>query len=77
VKPDLVLLDFRMPLLNGEEVCKEIKKDGATRHIPVILMTVSVQNAMEENIQTMGADDYILKPFEPEELIGKIKKLIG
>ena len=40
-------------------------------------MTASIQNALEENIQMMGADDYILKPFEPEELIEKIKKLIG
>lgn len=75
-KPDLVLLDFRMPFLNGDEVCKEIKKDESTKHIPVILMTASIQNALEENIQMMGADDYILKPFEPEELIKKIKRLI-
>jgi CheY-like chemotaxis protein len=76
-KPDLVLLDYRMPFLNGDEVCKEIKKDASTRHIPVILMTASTQNTVGENIQTMGADDYILKPFEPEELIEKIRKLIG
>jgi len=76
IKPDLVLLDFRMPFLNGDEVCKEIKKDQSTKHIPVILMTASIQNALEEDIKSMGADDYILKPFEPEELIQKIKKLI-
>ena len=76
LKPDLVLLDYRMSFLSGDEVCKEIKKDESTRHIPVILMTASTQDTWEENIQTMGADDYILKPFEPEELIKKIKKLI-
>lgn len=76
-KPDLVLLDFRMPFLNGDEVCKEIKKDESTRHIPVILMTASIQNALEEDIEKMGADDHILKPFDPEELIKKIRKLIG
>ena len=77
LKPDLVLLDYRMPFLNGDEVCKEIKKDESTKHIPVILMTASTQDTLKENIQTMGADDYILKPFEPEELIKKIKRLIG
>ena len=76
IKPDLILLDFRMPFLNGDEVCKEIKKDESTKHIPVILMTASIQNALEEKVQTMGADDYILKPFDPEELIKKIEKLI-
>ena len=77
LKPDLVLLDYRMPFLNGDEVCKEIKKDESIKHIPVILMTASTQDTLKENIQTMGADDYILKPFEPEELIKKIRKLIG
>jgi two-component system alkaline phosphatase synthesis response regulator PhoP len=77
VKPDLVLLDFRMPYLNGDEVCREIKKDESTRHIPVILMTATIENAMVGDIQSMGADDFILKPFEPEVLIEKIRKLIG
>ena len=76
-KPDLVLLDFRMPFLNGDEVCKEIKKDESIKHIPVILMTASIQNALEEDVLKMGADDFILKPFEPEELLKKINKLIG
>jgi len=75
-KPDLVLLDFRMPFLNGDEVCKEIKKDESTKHIPVMLMTASTQDALEENTIKMGVDDYILKPFDPEELINKIRKLI-
>src|ERR1035441_274657 len=68
IKPDLVLLDFRMPYLNGDEVCREIKKDESIKHIPVILMTASIQNALEEDVQKMGADDHILKPFEPEEI---------
>jgi two-component system alkaline phosphatase synthesis response regulator PhoP len=77
IKPDLVLLDYLMPLLNGAEVCKEIRNDALLKHIPVILMTASIPTELEENIQTMGVDDYILKPFDPEVLIDKIKKLIG
>ena len=76
LKPDLVLLDYRMPELNGDEVCREIKNDEAVKQIPVILMTASIENAMIENIRMMGADDYILKPFEPEDLMEKIDKLL-
>ncbi len=75
-KPDLVILDYRMPILNGDEVCKQIKTDADLKHIPVILMTASTQEALEESILSIGADAFILKPFDPDDLLEKIKKLI-
>ena len=77
IKPDLVFLDLHMPFLSGEEVCKLIKADAAVRHIPVILMTGSSEGVTQENILAIGADDQLLKPFEPEDLMAKIKKFIG
>jgi DNA-binding response OmpR family regulator len=77
VMPDLILLDYRMPILNGDEVCRELKKDESTKHIPIILMTASIENILIDNIRTMGADDYILKPFEPEDLMEKIERLLA
>ena len=71
--PDLVLLDIRLPELNGPEVCVWIKKDEKLKHIPVVLFTASTQN-IEEKAAACGAEDYITKPFSSEELLEKIKK---
>jgi two-component system alkaline phosphatase synthesis response regulator PhoP len=73
--PDLVLLDVKLPLLNGPEVCAIMKKDEKLRNIPVILFTASTQN-IEENTEACGAQGYIVKPFTAEELLGEIKKFI-
>lgn len=76
VNPDLVLLDLRLPIISGEEVCRKIKSDDKLKHIPVILFTASIDN-MEDKVKGAGADDFITKPFDPEQLIQKIKKFIG
>jgi len=73
--PDLVLLDIRIPILGGLEVCLRIKKDEKLKHIPVILFTASTQN-IKEKLESCGAEDYIFKPFSAEELLSKIKKFI-
>ncbi|MGN6437308.1 MAG: response regulator [Agriterribacter sp.] len=69
--PHLILLDLWMPVTNGNEICKKLKADDATRHLPVILMSASTnikQIAME-----CGADDFLEKPFELKDLIQKVK----
>ena len=73
--PDLVLLDLRLPLLNGMEVCLYMRKDGVLKHIPVIIFTASTQE-IKEKVNACGAQDYIFKPFTAEELLEKIKKFI-
>ena len=77
--PDLVLLDVVMPGRNGYEVCNEIKNGDKTKDVPVVLFTANLEQKthLESNAEFISADDCILKPFEPEELLAKIKKFIG
>jgi signal transduction histidine kinase/DNA-binding response OmpR family regulator len=74
--PDLILSDVMMPKKNGFEVCRELKKDEKTSHIPIILLTAKsdVENKIE-GLQT-EADDYITKPFIPRELLARIENII-
>lgn len=74
--PDLILLDLLLRGMRGEEVCKQLKGNPKLKHIPVILFTASASD-IAKVAKEIGADDYIMKPFEPEELLGKIKKFIG
>lgn len=75
-KPSLILLDVVLPSVNGYDVCGILKKDGATKHIPVIMLTVKGKiGDIDEGILS-GADDYIPKPYDLNELIDRIKKLI-
>jgi len=76
--PDLILLDLLLPKMQGDELCKKLKSDDKFKHIPVIIFTASaIRPSLPEKIKEMGADDCILKPFEPEELLGKVKRFIG
>ena len=78
-KPDLILLDVMMPDKDGYEVCKELKADRETKSIPVVMLTAKEQQKprIKDVSQATGADGYIFKPFEPAELLLKIKSLIG
>jgi DNA-binding response OmpR family regulator len=78
-KPDLILLDVMMPDKDGYEVCKELKADRETKSIPVVMFTAKEQQKprIKDVSQATGADGYIFKPFEPAELLLKIKSLIG
>jgi len=73
--PDLILLDLILPKMQGDQLCRIIKDDPQYKAIPVILFTASVIR-IPEIVKDAGADDYVVKPFEPDELLGKIKKLI-
>lgn len=80
VKPDLIMMDVRMPKMTGYEACRQIKQIEELRNIPVIFLSAKGQ---DEEVQTgieAGAVAYILKPFSPEELtrqIGEILKQNG
>lgn len=71
--PDLILLDFMMPDVNGVEVCKKLKSNPATKKIPVIFLTASTD--MEHLVQAFaaGAVDYVTKPFRTEELLARVR----
>jgi CheY-like chemotaxis protein len=78
VKPDLMLLDVMMPgELDGLQVCERIKTDPATRDIKVVLLTARGQVRDREAGQQAGADEYLVKPFSPLQLIETIEKLLG
>jgi len=76
-KPDLIILDLVMPIIDGYEVCKILKADVNYKDIPVLLLTASATSNMLEKIKLTQASDYLIKPFEPEDLLKKAKKLLG
>lgn len=74
--PDLILLDIMMPGMDGYEVCARLKKDPFTKSIPVIMLTA--KDAVREKVKGLdiGADDYVTKPFNLNELKARIKSVI-
>lgn len=74
--PDLIITDIMMPVMNGFECCRILKEDLKTCHIPIILLTALTDDADIVKGIELGADDYILKPFNPEILRTKVKRLI-
>lgn len=75
-KPDLVILDLRLPIIDGIEVGKRIKADDTLSHIPVILLSAS-SDTIQKSAQECRADDYLTKPFDVEELLIRIARLLS
>jgi DNA-binding response OmpR family regulator len=71
--PDLVLLDITLPKLNGFEVCRRLRVDPRTFHLPVIILTAKGLTGDKVDGLTAGADDYVLKPFDPAELVARVR----
>ncbi len=75
--PDIVLADIEMPKMNGYQLCEKIKEDENTMGIPVILLAGAFEPIDEDLLKEVGADDYIVKPFESQELISKINAIFA
>jgi CheY-like chemotaxis protein len=75
-KPHIILADIDMPKLTGYQLCERVKNNPATAHIPVILLAGAFEPFDEEQAKSVGADDFIIKPFESQELISKVKALV-
>ena len=75
--PDLVFLDVTMPKRNGFEVCRAIKSDPATAGTTVFLLTAKGQAYDREAGLAAGADDYLTKPFDPDELLARARQALG
>jgi DNA-binding response OmpR family regulator len=74
--PDVILLDFVMPKMNGFQVCRILQKDEKLRHIPVILVTSKGDKVGDKFVDQLGVTGYITKPFQPEELVSKIHQTL-
>jgi DNA-binding response OmpR family regulator len=73
LRPALVILDVMMPGVDGFEVCRQLRADPRTSHIPVIILTAKSMTADKVVGLTAGADDYVLKPFDPLELVARVR----
>ena len=76
-KPDLVLLDVRMPRMTGYEVCQRIKEDASLTDIPVLFLSAKGQETEVKAGLESGAADYILKPFSPDQLMERVDSYLG
>ncbi len=74
--PDLVLLDLMLPGMDGLEVCRQLKGDGRTSHVPIIMLTAKAEEADAVIGLAQGADDYIRKPFGVRELVARVSARI-
>lgn len=72
-KPDLVILDLMLPGISGEELCKRLRQFS---NVPILMLTAKVQESDKINGFSIGADDYITKPFSPRELVMRVKAIL-
>jgi CheY-like chemotaxis protein/anti-sigma regulatory factor (Ser/Thr protein kinase) len=75
-KPDLIMMDVRMPRMTGYEACAKMKQMDELKHIPVVILSAKGQESEIQTGLNVGAYEYILKPFAPDELIQRVKKII-
>ncbi len=75
-RPDIVLLDWMLPLVSGLEVCRQIRRVPETRALPVVMLTARGEESDRIRGLDSGADDYVVKPFSPTELVARLRAVI-
>ena len=75
-RPDLVVLDLRLPQMDGYAVCKALKNDSDTTSLPIVILTARAEPGERVHGLEIGADDYMTKPFSPRELVLRVKALL-
>ena len=75
-RPDLIVLGAMMPMLDGLEVLRRLRRDRRTASVPIIILTARRQDREVLAALALGADDYLVKPFIPDELVARIAKLL-
>ena len=76
-RPDLILMDVQMPIMDGYTATRQIKADAALRSIPIIAVTSYALNGEEKKARAAGCDDYVPKPFSPRQLLAKIRQYLS
>jgi CheY-like chemotaxis protein len=76
IDADLILLDVKMPKMDGIDVMEQLSKDESFRKIPVIFLSADGQEETQDKVYELGAADFIKKPFEPKDLLDRIKKAL-
>jgi two-component system cell cycle response regulator DivK len=75
-RPDLILMDIQLPILDGYEATRRIKSDPDLKSIPIIVVTSYALSGDEQKARVAGCDDYVAKPFSPRLLLAKIKEYV-
>ena len=75
-RPDLILMDIQLPVLDGYAATRRIKADPALRAIPIIVVTSYALSGDEDKAREAGCDDYVPKPFSPRQLLAKIRRFL-
>ncbi len=76
-KPDLILLDIRLPDIDGYEICRKLKGRSETETIPIVMFSASSSESAKERAFEAGADDFLGKPFAMAQLLGVVKRHLG
>ena len=76
-KPDLVILDIMMPKMNGYEACEAIKGNESTKDTPIFFLSAKAQASDIELGKSYGVADYITKPFDPNDLLEAVERVVG
>ena len=74
--PDLVILDLMMPAMDGLEVCRRLRQDPATTSLPIVMLTAKGEEVDRVLGLEIGADDYVVKPFSPKELLARVRAVL-
>jgi len=77
IRPDLVFTDLMMPVKNGYEVCKEIRADEHLKNVILIILTARGQDTDVEKGIAAGADDYVMKPFDPPKVVERVNEIFS
>ena len=76
-RPDLILMDVQLPIMDGYEAARRIKADPALRSIPIIAVTSYALSGEDKRAQAAGCDDYVAKPYSPRQLLAKIRQYLS
>ena len=76
ILPDLIILDLMLPGIDGLDMCRQLKQDARTRHIPILMLTARKEEVDRIVGLELGADDYVVKPFSPRELVLRAQAIL-